>query len=229
MVAKTIDYDYTDEEGKLLYYKVRTIEPKDFRLMHLDENGEPAPGIEGCKRVFYRLPELLKGISDNKIIFLVEGEKDADTLVNLGLTATTTIITTQELSDDFIKILKNADVVILYDYDKTGVDRKDRLCKQLFSRVKRLRVVDLPGLNYSEKHGKDITDWLEMGHTIEELLKLVEETFDYTMIPLIDDKLQQVANMPQTEGINIISFEDFLTREFPPRKCYSPLFCLPKD
>ena len=40
-------------------------------------------------------------------------------------------------------------------------------------------VIDLPGIQYSESHGKDISDWLEMGHTIEEFLKIAKNTPEY--------------------------------------------------
>lgn len=58
--------------------------------------------------------------------------------------------------------------------------RKNRLSAALYKRVKRLRVIDLPGLEYQESHGKDISDWLTEGHTTQELLKLVESALDYS-------------------------------------------------
>ena len=70
-------------------------------------------------------------------------------------------------------------MIILYDYDKTGLERKNLLCQRLQSKVKRLRVVDLPGLEYQEAHGADISDWLKMGNTPTQLIEIVERALEY--------------------------------------------------
>ena len=65
-----------------------------------------------------------------------------DKLYECGLTATTSI---ESLSwpDEFTEPLTDADVVILYDMDKTGFERRDLLCQRLYGRVRRLRVVTI--------------------------------------------------------------------------------------
>jgi DNA primase len=80
----TRTYDYTDADGSLLYQVCR-MEPKGFRQRRPDGNGKWIWNLKGIQRVLYRLPEVLK--TDEVII--VEGEKDADNLSNLGLAATT--------------------------------------------------------------------------------------------------------------------------------------------
>lgn len=176
-------YSYKDEEGHELYRKIR-IEPgyngkkKSFYSEHTDENGQTVRNLDGCRRVLYRLQEVLKGIRDGAQIYLVEGEKDADKLAGYGLVATTSLESTK-WSEEFTEMLKGADVVILYDMDDTGFKRRDLLCKSLHNIVKRLRVVDLPGLQYQESHGADVTDWLAMGNTSSDLVDLVCKTPDY--------------------------------------------------
>lgn len=163
-----IVYSYRDEHGHELYRKIR-IEPgsngktKEFFCEHT-ENGQIIKNLKGCRKVLYRLPDLLKAISNNQPIFLVEGEKDVDKLCEFGLTATTSI-DSLKWPDEFSELLVDADIVILYDMDKTGFARRDLLCQKLNGRVKRLRVVTLPGLEYQESHGKDISDWLASGNT----------------------------------------------------------------
>jgi hypothetical protein len=172
------EYPYHDEHGAVLFSKIK-YEPglngklKSFHWERCDVDGNIIKNLKGCPKTLYRLPGLLKGIENENTVFLVEGEKDADRLVKGGLTATTT----QEAlywSNEFIEILKTADIVILYDMDKTGYDRRDLLCKELYGKVRRLRVVDLPGLSYTESHGQDVSDWLLNGHTIAELLKSLQ-------------------------------------------------------
>ncbi|HYZ74643.1 MAG TPA: hypothetical protein VE641_16310 [Chthoniobacterales bacterium] len=76
-------YGYTDERGRLLY-QIARYEPKAFSARCLDGRGgwikkkHPYP-------VLYRLPEVL----ESPIVFLVEREKDVETLRSRGFVATT--------------------------------------------------------------------------------------------------------------------------------------------
>ncbi len=197
---------YQDENGNILFHKVR-IEPgfdgkeKSFYCERTDENGEVVKSLRGCRKVLYRLPELQKAIAANKVIFLVEGEKDVDKLISYGLAATTSP-ESLKWSKEFSLSLQQADIVILYDMDKTGYERRDLLCKELYRTVKRLRVVALPGLEYQESHGKDISDWLQEGHTTDQLMDLVSHTHDF-------------AKIPKGKGIRAVSLEEFLSIELP--------------
>lgn len=206
--ACRIEYPYKDAQGNILFKKVR-LEPgangknKSFFWERLDEKGKIAKNLKGCEKVLYRLHELLNGISANKIIFLVEGEKDADSLISRELIGTTS---GESLfwSKSFTEILRDADLVILYDMDKTGMQRRDLLCKELYGKVKRLRVVDLPGLKYQDSHGADLSDWLAQGHTVDDLLKIVKNTPNF---------------LPKNEkAIRVISLNDFLHMQFPERE-----------
>jgi 5S rRNA maturation endonuclease (ribonuclease M5) len=209
ILKEKTQYPYHDEEGKILYSKIR-IEPgfdgksKSFFYEHIDTNGNIVKNLNGCKKTLYNLPSLLKGIQENKPIFLVEGEKDANKLIEHGLIATTAP-ETLHWQNDFSDILKDADVVVLYDQDRTGIERKDLLCKQLHGNTKRLRVIDLPNLKYQESHGEDISDWLSNGNTITKLLEIVDQTVDYT-------------TTPKSNKITVITINDFLNLELPERE-----------
>src|ERR1043165_2341355 len=79
-------YRYTDADGNLLYENVR-FDPKGFGQRHFDERGNPVWNLQGVTRVPYRLPELLNKVRHGSEVWLCEGEKDADTLVELGFIA----------------------------------------------------------------------------------------------------------------------------------------------
>jgi len=87
MPATTIvaTYDYRDEHGVLLFQAVR-LSPKSFRLRRQTQKGDWTWKLDGVRPIPYRLPELY----GQRVVILVEGEKDADNLVTLGLPATTT-------------------------------------------------------------------------------------------------------------------------------------------
>ena len=165
----------------------------------------------------------MKAIEKNQPIFLVEGEKDADNLIQHFIPATTAAFSS-EWKDEYTETLANTDVVLLFDYDKAGFNRRDLICKKLFGRVKRLRVVDLPGLEYRESHGEDITDWLnKAGNTISRFLEIAKNAPDY--VATISEPTQDA---PQIGSIKTISLEDFLALELPPRKMLLAPF-LPKQ
>lgn len=206
---KKIEYPYHNEEGKVLFTKIR-IEPgydgkdKSFYWERDDENGNIIRSLNGCRKVLYQLPKLLKGIAEKKTIFLVEGEKDANKLLGYDLVATTAP-ESLKWPDEFSEVLKDADIVILYDMDKTGWERRDLLCKKLCSRVRRLRVVGLPGLEYQDSHGKDVSDWLALGNTTQQLIEIVAQTSDYTF--------------PQQSGkIRAVTVDEFLNMQLPKRE-----------
>jgi len=206
-VAKRTLYLYNDENDRPLFRKVRIEHEdgaKDFIFEHYS-NGQYTSGLGGCRKVLYGLANVLYAVKNNMPIFLVEGEKDANTLLNNTIVATTTT-TSLEWTDEFTQILTAADVIILYDNDKTGLKRRELLLKHLYDKTRRLRVVDLPGIPYTEAHGGDITDWLAIeGNTIECFLELVEKTPEY--------------EPPQKEGaLRIITLNELFALELPPRE-----------
>lgn len=79
-------YDYRDEKGQLLFQVVRYL-PKTFRQRRPAGAGGWRWGLGDVRRVPYRLPQLLAAPAE-ETVFVVEGEKDADALAGLGVTAT---------------------------------------------------------------------------------------------------------------------------------------------
>jgi len=81
-------YNYVDESGHKLFEVVR-FEPKSFRQRRPDGCGGHIPNLDGVRLVPYRLPELIEAVASNHVVFVVEGEKDADNLSAIGIAATT--------------------------------------------------------------------------------------------------------------------------------------------
>ena len=82
-------YDYKAADGKYLYSKVR-FEGKEIRYITIDRENDR---YDYCKTAgiatLYRLPELMRAIKSGYPVYIVEGEKDVETLRKLGYTATT--------------------------------------------------------------------------------------------------------------------------------------------
>ena len=171
-------YDYHGADGKLLFQAVR-YEPKGFSQRRPDANGGWISNLHGIEPVLYRLPEVLEAVRSGKTIHLVEGEKDADRLVSLGLTATCNPMGAQKWRDSYSETLRGASVVIVPDADKPGRGHAEAVARALWGKAASVRVLEVPELPWGddlpEKHGPDVSDWLDGGHSAAELEKLAQE------------------------------------------------------
>lgn len=177
-------YNYVDENGALLYQVVR-YESKDFRPRRKGPDGNWIYDLQGVRRVPYNLPEL---INASRVV-IVEGEKDADNLKALGYAGTTAITTSQggakgwkpEYTDYFL----SKQVVIFPDNDKPGHEYAETVARSLQDKASGIKIVELSGLGErKEKHGFDVSDWIELKQKedktnkeiIADLDKLITET-----------------------------------------------------
>jgi putative DNA primase/helicase len=155
-------YDYTDERGELLYQIVR-FEPKDFRQRHPGSGGDWV-WKKGPRQVLYHLPEVLAA----PIVFVVEGEKDAETLRSHGFVATTNAGGAKaKWLSSFTESLRGREVVLIPDNDPPGKARVLIIARALLGNVARLVILELEG-------AKDVTDWFNHGHSETELIAHVE-------------------------------------------------------
>lgn len=200
-------YKFYDENGDLSYEKIRKKGKKFLHRRYIDgaeiwgmEEGihtETFPGSNswsmkkrpGAKTAFwpeqeqllYNLPNLMKAVKDKEIVYIVEGEKDADNLILRGLVATTTSIgaTKGDLGKKwpsrFNKYFKGANVVLLPDNDAPGRAFMEHIAEQIKDLANSVKIVELPNLD--EKG--DVTDWLEDGNDIYDLLDLTKRTDEF--------------------------------------------------
>lgn len=163
-------YDYLDERGVLLYQSVR-YEPKDFRVRRPDGNGGYINNIQGVRTVLYRLLEVRKA-QPNQTVLIVEGEKDADRLTELGFIATTNVGGAGTWRDEYSEELRGLHTAILIDNDDAGRSRGDKVARALVGIAASVKIVELPNL----PPGGDVSDWLDAGNTPESLLDLIAAT-----------------------------------------------------
>lgn len=143
-------YDYTDETGALLFQVCRFI-PKDFRQRAPDGNGGWVYKLEGIRRVLYNLAKVLAA----DFVFICEGEKDADTLNDLGFVATTNCGGSKKWDASYSASLRGKDVAILPDNDaKAGGEHRDVVKAALAPLVASMRIIEMPdGI-------KDVSDFI---------------------------------------------------------------------
>ncbi|MDA1044828.1 MAG: DUF3987 domain-containing protein, partial [Verrucomicrobia bacterium] len=167
----TAEYNYSDETGALLFQTVR-MEPKSFRQRHRNGGTDWTWNLEGVRRVPYRLPELLEGVKAGRVIFIVEGEKDADRLTAEGMVATCNPMGAGKWDDSYSALMRGAKrVIVVPDNDQPGRDHADAVAASLRAvGVDDVRILTLP--NLPEKG--DVSTWLDAGHSIDDLKSLAK-------------------------------------------------------
>jgi hypothetical protein len=166
--VNTAQYDYQDEAGNVVFQTVR-LDPKNFFQRRRGPNGKWINDLKGVRRVPYHLPRLIEAVARGDRVFVVEGEKDVHTLVDLGLVATTNAGGARHWLPEFSTHLKGADVVILPDNDLIGEEHGQKVLESLKGIARTVRVLHLPDL---EEKG-DVSDWIAAGGTRERLEDLV--------------------------------------------------------
>ncbi len=155
-------YDYEDETGELLFQVVRKV-GKKFRQRKPDGAGGWVWKLNGARRVLYRLPELLAA-GPSATVWIVEGERDVETLESLGRVATCNPGGAGKwgfVRDDAVRLLAERSVVIVADRDAVGYAH----AQQVASTLPNARTLEC-------SRGKDVTEHLAAGGTLDELVPM---------------------------------------------------------
>jgi hypothetical protein len=182
-------YCYRDANKKVLSEVVR-MEPKAFKQRRPDGMGGWIWKLNGVRRVLYRLPELLAADRQD-LVFVVEGEKDADNLVSLGLTATTNPGGAGKWRSQYSEVLRGRNVVLLPDNDKPGRSHMEDVARSLTGLAHSVKLISLPNLPQKG----DVSDWLKNGGTMDMLTRLVAAAEEYK-----PEEQAQDTNTPKTTG-----------------------------
>lgn len=156
-------YQYRNEIGNELFEVVR-MEPKTFRQRHRDKNGQWAWGMDGVERVLYRLPEVVA----SETVALCEGEKDADSLSEIGYCGTCNVGGAGKWLDGYTQSLTNKSVLIFGDNDKAGRDHVELVFNSIAGKVKQAKLVEIPA------PFKDVTEFIRSFATKEQAREAIE-------------------------------------------------------
>ncbi|MGH4140741.1 VapE domain-containing protein [Clostridium sp.] len=123
-----------------------------------------------------------RSIENNRYIFIVEGEKDADTLNSMGYTATT-FPKANNVNKINLNQLENANIILLGDTGKVG-EKKKLYSKNILlkANIKSLRVPVLKGLNQLGDN-KDISDWIKGGKIKKDIENCINDSWDIKKNP----------------------------------------------
>jgi len=167
-------YDYTDEDGGYLFHKVRLEDAdgnaaKSFRAKRGDDWS-----IGDVRRVLYNLPAVIA----SPRVFIVEGEKDADRLNSMGLVATCNFdgasmaASKPKWLESYNEFMTGKVVYIIPDNDDQGRAHADHVKNSIATVAETAVIITLDTGNIK---GGDVSDWLGLGNTKQELIELCEQ------------------------------------------------------
>ena len=144
---------------------------------------------DGFTPVLYRLPEVLAAVATGVPVWLVEGEKDVHSAEQAGLVATTNAQGGHGFPADLIEVLRGAEVHVVLDRDGTGWDRGVAL-HRLLTDVDAVVTLHVPAV---ETPKADLTDHVEAGYSIEQLLRVcLDEVTAWSAVAALEHKLRAV-------------------------------------
>lgn len=174
---------FVDADNKPIYAKVKFLKPdgkKETPYYHI-ENGQVI-NSRGYDEVPYNYYNLLQGIAEKKTIIFVEGEKDVNT-INNTLSKKQYVATSIKGFKDYEKI--KGEFMKIAVIGDTENEKKDLAATKYIDHIKynfikdssSFKIINLPRIK-SLGFNKDVTDWLEAGHTKKELLNAFERSLD---------------------------------------------------
>ncbi len=160
------DYEYVDADGDLSYV-VRRGPDKSFRAFH-PKRGRLVFGLGDREKILYRLPDVVEAVEADRVVYVVEGERDADSVSAEGVCATTSPFGAGKWESSYSETLRGADVIVVADRDPAGYRHAAEVVSSLDGVAHSVRVVEAA-------EGKDATDHLEAGYGLDEFVELSSE------------------------------------------------------
>jgi len=180
------------------WYRVK----KQTDADHCPETG--AKWFASCEPVLFRLPEVLAAIRRGQRVYPVEGEKDAEELIRLGLCATTAPMGANKWRPSYTATLSGAHLCFIPDNDTPGLEHVQAAAADCFPVAGSVRVLNLAearSLDVLPLPPKgDVFDWLRLGGTRTLLERLADGVPPWTVPPAGgDDDEEPSQRFPHTD------------------------------
>lgn len=183
----TDTWSYYDADGSLSFQKLRFIDDvgnKTFRQRRPDGVGGWEYNLNGIQKILYKLPEVIAAVQEGRDIWVVEGERDADTVCATGRTATTMPGGAGKwLKEHTVSLSGAKRVIICADNDEVGQNHAWQVAAELED-------AGIPTMVLHSPVGKDVTDLIRSGAEITELVKLAKPG----ELQLPNDQFATIAN-----------------------------------
>jgi DNA primase len=107
------------------------------------------------------------------VVFVVEGERDVETLREHGFVATCNPGGAGKWRPEYADLLRGKTCIVIPDTDEPGRKHAEDVIRSLRFKAARILRVDL-----SDDGVKDITEWFERGHSEVELCEILDRVWD---------------------------------------------------
>jgi hypothetical protein len=168
-------YKYLDENGKLAFETVRYKNPKSFRQRRPGPRGKPIWNLAGVKLIPYQLPEIVSA-DPKRIVWICEGEADADRLRSEGEIATTAPMGAGKWRDEYSHWFKGRICRLTEDNDVKGREHCQQAARSLQGNASSVAIVRFPEL--PEKG--DVRDFFDRGGTLAQLIARADDSPEWT-------------------------------------------------
>lgn len=193
-------YEYRDDGGHLLAVKDRFYKDgkKQQYWRYQDKTGKWFYGKGDAELPLYKHECI------GNPVYLVEGEKDVDTLIAGGLHAVTNPNGAGEWKDRYTEQLRGYDVCVIPDNDAPGRKHAETAANALHGVAASVKMVDLSELWPDIPEKGDITDYVEwcrsIGRKDERIFRSIEvmreNTPEFVPLPVKIEGLISAADVP---------------------------------
>lgn len=173
--AGPAEYLYSRADGSLIGKVIRNRpgrQPRFYRNYLVDTHWTSHhPELSAELNVTpYRLPELIEAVAAGVPVAVVEGERDVETAVKLGVAATCNACGAGKgkWKTEHAAHLRGAAVTIVRDGDDPGHRHAEEVARSLEGIAKSVRVVDVAA-------GKDLTDHVHAGYGLADLIDVDDQ------------------------------------------------------
>ena len=174
-------YGYVDEKRGPLFDVVR-FDPKGFRQRKPDGTW----GINGTRRVLFRLPEIIAAAAAGKVVHVAEGEEDVLAIERAGGVATCNP-GAGKWKDEYSAFLQGARVKVIADRDEPGIKHAEEVAMSLARAGIQVKIVQAA-------EGKDARDHLNAGHTLKDFLPV---------LPAAAEPVTAMTTVPALQAVRV--------------------------
>ena len=185
----TAKWDYLNKDNRIIacVYRYDNESGKEFRVWDVSKRRSKAPDI----RPLYNIPGIIK----SKKVVIVEGEKSADALINIGITATTAMFgANAPLNKTDFSPLKDKEIIIWPDNDEAGVDYAKKLSEHLQSTASFISTLTPPE---DKKDKWDVYDAIKEDFDVRSFLNSAKSVDLKLPSYSIDEFLNDNSPMPE--------------------------------
>lgn len=163
-------FTFVNADNEPIYFKAKLIDVAGKKYTpYLSISGGEVINKRLHEEVPYNYYNLLQGIKNNKTIIFVEGEKDANTINKLLRGRNYVATSIKNVKDlEALKSQKIRSTYVIGDTGEAGQKYIEHIKCEFQDISGSFKIIKLPDLR-ALGDNKDVTDWIEAGHTLEEL------------------------------------------------------------